>query len=67
MYAKSLTAPELSQHIDDLVQFVATALHGRKVKLLTCDKFPSYVDRTFVATIRAKHGIEMIVSPPYMP
>ena len=33
MYAKSLTAPELSQHIDDLVQFVATALHGRKVKL----------------------------------
>ena len=67
MYAKTLTAKELRKHIDELVQFVATARNGRRVRLLTCDKFPSYVDKQFVEDIRATHGIEMIVSPPYMP
>ena len=60
MYAKTLTAKELRKHIDELVQFVATARNGRRVRLLTCDKFPSYVDKQFVEDIRATHGIEMI-------
>ena len=68
MYPKSLNGPDLWDSIDQLCAFVNTAHHNtRRVKVICCDKFPSYLDQNFVGSIRAIYGIELICSPPYSP
>ena len=68
MYCKSLIAFELRDHIEELIQFVNVSQHGhRRIKTICCDKFSSFLDKAFEANIRAKFGIEIICSPPYMP